>query len=212
LHNATLFLADRGGHDILWCVQSVAGPQHDLGQFGAKESTTMGLKSTPRRRNASQESFRSDHQSNLPCRQALCGGKANKCFKHDKNCPLTVSDEVNVVCKLHVQYPSALQRPRPKPPSRCKSKQFVPSLHIKLAISLSKPWLIAAAAAIGNTVASVSRVPYEVAKQKLQMGLYDSTWSLLRDLIIPSVSQSRLTKVRDLLFRPIPLSSSAIAS
>jgi Mitochondrial carrier protein len=64
---------------------------------------------------------------------------------------------------------------------------------------------IAAAAAIGNTVASVSRVPYEVAKQKLQMGLYDSTWSLLRDLITPSVvgvaiSQSRLTKVRDLLF------------
>jgi Mitochondrial carrier protein len=41
---------------------------------------------------------------------------------------------------------------------------------------------IAISAAIGNTVASFSRVPYEVMKQNLQTGLYDTTWSLFRDM------------------------------
>ena len=41
---------------------------------------------------------------------------------------------------------------------------------------------IAAAAAIGNTVASFSRVPYEVVKQKLQTGEYSSTFVALRDM------------------------------
>jgi solute carrier family 25 (mitochondrial S-adenosylmethionine transporter), member 26 len=40
---------------------------------------------------------------------------------------------------------------------------------------------VAFSAAIGNTVASFSRVPYEVMKQQLQTGVYDSTFSLLRD-------------------------------
>ena len=35
---------------------------------------------------------------------------------------------------------------------------------------------VAMAAAIGNTVASFSRVPYEVVKQKLQTGEYSSTF------------------------------------
>ncbi len=34
---------------------------------------------------------------------------------------------------------------------------------------------VAASAAIGNTIASFSRVPYEVVKQKLQTGEYSST-------------------------------------
>jgi solute carrier family 25 (mitochondrial S-adenosylmethionine transporter), member 26 len=41
---------------------------------------------------------------------------------------------------------------------------------------------IALSAAIGNTVASFSRVPYETIKQKLQAGIYDSTWAVLLDL------------------------------
>ena len=42
---------------------------------------------------------------------------------------------------------------------------------------------IALSAAIGNTVASATRVPYEVMKQHLQTGYYDSTWSLFRDMV-----------------------------
>jgi solute carrier family 25 (mitochondrial S-adenosylmethionine transporter), member 26 len=41
---------------------------------------------------------------------------------------------------------------------------------------------IALSAAIGNTVASFSRVPYETIKQKLQAGIYDTTWAVLLDL------------------------------
>jgi solute carrier family 25 S-adenosylmethionine transporter 26 len=41
---------------------------------------------------------------------------------------------------------------------------------------------IATSAAIGNSVASFSRVPYEVLKQKLQTGLYRNTWEALRDV------------------------------
>lgn len=51
---------------------------------------------------------------------------------------------------------------------------------------------IALAAAMGNTVASFSRVPYEVAKQKLQAGLYDSTWALFRDLTKPGLAAELL--------------------
>jgi len=38
---------------------------------------------------------------------------------------------------------------------------------------------ILSSAAIGNTLASFSRVPYEVVKQKLQTGIYTSTWEAL---------------------------------
>jgi solute carrier family 25 S-adenosylmethionine transporter 26 len=41
---------------------------------------------------------------------------------------------------------------------------------------------IALSAAIGNSVASFSRVPYEVMKQKLQTQVYSSTWEALRDV------------------------------
>jgi len=41
---------------------------------------------------------------------------------------------------------------------------------------------ILASAAIGNTLASFSRVPHEVVKQKLQTGLYTSTWKALTDM------------------------------
>ena len=41
---------------------------------------------------------------------------------------------------------------------------------------------IALSAAIGNSVASFSRVPYEVLKQKLQTGAYSSTWEAFRQI------------------------------
>eukprot|EP00934_Nitzschia_sp_Nitz4_P003134 Nitzschia sp. Nitz4//scaffold18_size181773//44679//45938//NITZ4_001903-RA/size181773-snap-gene-0.271-mRNA-1//-1//CDS//3329539975//3124//frame0 len=41
---------------------------------------------------------------------------------------------------------------------------------------------IAVSAAIGNSIASVSRVPYEVIKQKLQTKAYDSIGDAIRDL------------------------------
>jgi solute carrier family 25 S-adenosylmethionine transporter 26 len=41
---------------------------------------------------------------------------------------------------------------------------------------------ITTSAAIGNTVASFSRVPYEVVKQKLQAGVYTSTVQALTDM------------------------------
>lgn len=41
---------------------------------------------------------------------------------------------------------------------------------------------VATSAAIGNTVASFSRVPYEVVKQKLQTGEYSSTFGALRHM------------------------------
>jgi len=41
---------------------------------------------------------------------------------------------------------------------------------------------VALSAAIGNTVASFSRVPYEVIKQKLQTGQYRNTWMAIRDM------------------------------
>jgi solute carrier family 25 S-adenosylmethionine transporter 26 len=42
---------------------------------------------------------------------------------------------------------------------------------------------VAVSAAIGNTVASFSRVPYEVLKQKLQAGIYPSTAAAFRDIV-----------------------------
>jgi solute carrier family 25 (mitochondrial S-adenosylmethionine transporter), member 26 len=53
---------------------------------------------------------------------------------------------------------------------------------------------IAISAAIGNTVASFSRVPYETVKQKLQAGIYESTWAVLVDLA------NRPGLARELLF------------
>lgn len=41
---------------------------------------------------------------------------------------------------------------------------------------------IATSAAVGNTVASFSRVPYEVVKQKLQTGAYASTMQAIREM------------------------------
>jgi solute carrier family 25 (mitochondrial S-adenosylmethionine transporter), member 26 len=41
---------------------------------------------------------------------------------------------------------------------------------------------VTTSAAIGNTVASFSRVPYEVVKQKLQTGMYDTTWQALKHM------------------------------
>lgn len=38
---------------------------------------------------------------------------------------------------------------------------------------------VALSAAVGNTVASFSRVPYECLKQKLQLGVYATTWEAL---------------------------------
>jgi Mitochondrial carrier protein len=41
---------------------------------------------------------------------------------------------------------------------------------------------IAASAAVGNTVASFSRVPYEVVKQNLQTGVYQTTFQAIREM------------------------------
>jgi len=41
---------------------------------------------------------------------------------------------------------------------------------------------ITTSAAIGNTIASFSRVPYEVMKQKLQTGMYTNTWQAMMEL------------------------------
>lgn len=41
---------------------------------------------------------------------------------------------------------------------------------------------VALSAAIGNSVASFSRVPYEVLKQKLQTGVYTSTWHAFKEI------------------------------
>jgi len=41
---------------------------------------------------------------------------------------------------------------------------------------------IVVAAAVGNTVASVARVPYEVVKQRLQAGIYESTGGAIKSM------------------------------
>jgi len=46
----------------------------------------------------------------------------------------------------------------------------------------NKTLSIALSAAIGNSVASFSRVPYEVMKQKLQTQAYSSTWQAFREI------------------------------
>ena len=51
-----------------------------------------------------------------------------------------------------------------------------------LSDSVLRTLTIAASAAIGNTVASFSRVPYEVVKQKLQTGQYSSTFVAISDM------------------------------
>jgi len=48
-------------------------------------------------------------------------------------------------------------------------------LNQRLVFSLT----VTSSAAIGNTIASFSRVPYEVVKQKLQTGVYTGTWEAL---------------------------------
>jgi len=47
---------------------------------------------------------------------------------------------------------------------------------------LPRTFVVGISAAIGNTLASFSRVPYEVLKQKLQTNTYTSTWEALRDV------------------------------
>ena len=53
---------------------------------------------------------------------------------------------------------------------------------------LVQTWTVALSAAIGNTVASFSRVPYEVVKQKLQAGHYANTWLAITGMIRESPS------------------------
>ena len=53
---------------------------------------------------------------------------------------------------------------------------------------------VAASAGIGNTVASVFRVPYEVVKQRLQAGVYDTTYEVR---ILPQVLRTTHTSCGD---------------
>jgi hypothetical protein len=48
--------------------------------------------------------------------------------------------------------------------------------------TLPRTFVIGMSAALGNTFASFSRVPYEVLKQKLQTDAYHSTWEALKDI------------------------------
>lgn len=48
--------------------------------------------------------------------------------------------------------------------------------------TMARTFAIACSAAIGNTIASFSRVPYEVVKQKLQTGEYSSTFGALSNM------------------------------
>jgi len=54
--------------------------------------------------------------------------------------------------------------------------------NVPLSVSGARTLAVAVSAAIGNTVASFSRVPYEVVKQKLQTGEYTSTQVALRHM------------------------------
>ena len=54
--------------------------------------------------------------------------------------------------------------------------------HKKKRIRMNRTVAIALSAAIGNTVASASRVPYEVVKQKLQTNAYTSLGHALQDM------------------------------
>jgi solute carrier family 25 S-adenosylmethionine transporter 26 len=53
---------------------------------------------------------------------------------------------------------------------------------VPISVSGARTLTVAVSAAIGNTVASFSRVPYEVVKQKLQTGEYSSTLVALRHM------------------------------
>ena len=55
-----------------------------------------------------------------------------------------------------------------------------------------KTLTIATSAAIGNTIASVSRVPYEVLKQKLQMNQYPNTWVAISSMMRAQSPKNRL--------------------
>ena len=48
--------------------------------------------------------------------------------------------------------------------------------------TLPRTFVIGMSAAIGNTLASFSRVPYEVLKQKLQTNTYRNTWEAIMDV------------------------------
>jgi len=69
--------------------------------------------------------------------------------------------------------------------SYCK-RTIYPFLKKELGDSVSDSVLwtvsIAASAAVGNTVASFSRVPYEVVKQNLQTGMYSSTYQAISQM------------------------------
>mmetsp|Transcript_18465 Transcript_18465/g.26544 ORF Transcript_18465/g.26544 Transcript_18465/m.26544 type:complete len:231 (-) Transcript_18465:64-756(-) len=75
--------------------------------------------------------------------------------------------------------------------SYCKRKlipymkdNFGPESKYGLPANLMFTLAIAASAGIGNTVASFSRVPYEVVKQKLQTGVYTTTWEALSQMAL----------------------------
>jgi len=59
--------------------------------------------------------------------------------------------------------------------------------------ALLRTLTIATSAAIGNSIASISRVPYEVVKQKLQMNQYPNTWVAITSMLQSSSSSSRFS-------------------
>lgn len=73
----------------------------------------------------------------------------------------------------------SLTRPPPRPQPTLATNHTSEALPPGLGWSLLG---VAASAAIGNTVASVFRVPYEVVKQRLQAGMYASTGQALRTI------------------------------
>jgi len=59
----------------------------------------------------------------------------------------------------------------------------IPTNDVESRDRLLRTLTIATSAAIGNTIASISRVPYEVVKQKLQMNQYPNTWVALTSMM-----------------------------
>jgi hypothetical protein len=93
--------------------------------------------------------------------------------------------------------------------SYCK-RNLLPILEKNLGeerAGLAKSLAVATSAAVGNAIASASRVPYEVVKQKLQGGEYASTLEALR-LMLKQPSPVRAffpsNGIRSQMFRDIP--------
>lgn len=93
--------------------------------------------------------------------------------------------------------------------SYCK-RNLLPLLEKKLGeekVGLARSLAVATSAAMGNAIASASRVPYEVVKQKLQGGEYASTLEAITHMLkqpSPVKAFFPSNSIRSQMFRDIP--------